>query len=60
MLKRLQKELEKTVCCYEGKTIEVGLSFGLSTYTGQFDTKELLFDAADKDMYVNKKNKAMT
>ena len=57
VLDRLKKETGNIIFEYGGERIEAGLSFGLSTYSKDIDTKEAMFDIADKDMYAQKKEK---
>ena len=54
VVERLKKEVGNIIFDYDGKKIETGLSFGLATYSKDINTKEAMFDIADKNMYAEK------
>jgi diguanylate cyclase (GGDEF)-like protein len=58
LLQRLQKDINKVTFDYEGKKVKADLSLGVSTFSKNFDNKEVLFETADKNMYINKAGKA--
>jgi len=59
LLNRIKQDIGEITYIYGGKEIKVSLTFGFSAFSKEFNTKESLFEEADKDMYRHKSNKRL-